>query len=130
MAKWACACAPASRWWAAAEYAHEIERVLEFLRTGGHSLLDSIARSRDRLSEEMQFEDAARQHKRFEKVQEVLKLRDEMPRDIDRLHGVAITPSVAADSVELWLVRGGHVQTPLRFSSRFKRASRYRLTVC
>jgi excinuclease UvrABC nuclease subunit len=99
-----------------AEYAHEIERVLEFLRTDGHSLLDSIGRSRDRLSEEMQFEDAARQHKRFEKVQEVLKLRDEMARDIDRLHGVAITPSRAADSVELWAVRAGHVQAPLRFS--------------
>ena len=49
-------------------------------------------------------------------MQEVLKLRDEMARDIDRLHGVAITPSVAADAVELWLVRAGHVQEPLRFS--------------
>ena len=64
---------------------HEMTRVVEFLRTDGHSLLDSIGRSRDRLSEEMQFEDAARQHKRYEKVQEVLKLRDEMARDIDRL---------------------------------------------
>ena len=99
-----------------AEYAHEVARLLEFLRTDGHSLLDSIARSRDRLSEEMQFEDAARQHKRFEKVQEVLKLRDEMARDIDRLHGVAITPSTQADSVELWPVRAGHVQPPVPFS--------------
>lgn len=102
----------------AAEYAHEIERVVEFLRTEGHSLLDSIGRSRDRLSEEMQFEEAARQHKRFEKVQEVLKLRDEMARDVDRLHGVAITASVAADAVELWTVRAGHVQPPKQFSFR------------
>ena len=76
-----------------AEYGHEVERVVEFLRTDGQSLLDAIAHSRDRLSEEMLFEEAARQHKRFEKVQEVLKLRDELARDIDRLHGVAITPS-------------------------------------
>ena len=116
MARWGCVCVRASRWLGPAEYAHEIERVLEFLRTDGHSLLDSIGRSRDRLSEEMQFEDAARQHKRYEKVQEVLKLRDEMARDIDRLHGVAITPSVAPDAVELWLVRAGHVQEPVRFS--------------
>lgn len=102
----------------AAEYAHEIERVVEFLRTDGHSLLDSIGRSRDRLSEEMQFEEASRQHKRFEKVQEVLKLRDEMARDIDRLHGVAITPSIEPDAVELWTVRAGHVQSPERFSFR------------
>ena len=64
----------------------------------------------------MQFEDAARQHKRYEKVQEVLKLRDEMARDIDRLHGVAITPSVAPDAVELWPVRAGHLQEAERFS--------------
>jgi len=99
-----------------AEYAHEIDRVVEFLRTDGHSLIDSIARSRDRLSEEMQFEDAARQHKRYEKVQEVLKLRDEMARDVERLHGVAITPSVASDAVELWMVRAGRLQPPVRFS--------------
>src|SRR5580692_9255739 len=99
-----------------AEYNHEIERVLEFLRTDGHSLLDSIARSRDRLSEEMQFEDAARQHKRFEKVQEVLKLRDELACDIDRFHGVAIAPSVAPDSVDLWMVLAGHLQPAQRFS--------------
>ena len=57
------------------------------------SILESIARSRDRFSEEMMFEHAARQHKRYEKVQDVLRLRDELARDIDALHGVAITRS-------------------------------------
>ena len=99
-----------------AEYAHEVDRVAEFLRSGGHSLLDSIAHSRDRLSQEMNFEEAARQHKRYEKVQEVLKLSDELACDVDRLDGVAITRSVAAGAVELWFVRGGSWQTPLRFS--------------
>src|SRR6266436_4965606 len=89
----------------AAEYGHEAARVVEFLRTDGRSLLESIGHSRDRLSEEMQFEEAARQHKRYEKVQEVLRLRDELARDIDRLHGVAITRSLSADAVELWFVR-------------------------
>jgi excinuclease UvrABC nuclease subunit len=100
----------------AAEYQHEVDRVTEFLRTGGHSLLDSIAHSRDRLSDEMQFEEAARQHKRFEKVQEVLKLRDELACDVDRLGGVAITRSFAAGAVELWFVRSGNWQCPQRFS--------------
>jgi excinuclease ABC subunit C len=98
------------------EYGHEIERVVDFLRTDGHSLLDSISRSRDRLSEEMRFEDAARQHKRYEKVQEVLKLRDEMACDIDRLYGTAIAPSTAPNSVDLWLVHAGHLQPAQRFS--------------
>jgi excinuclease UvrABC nuclease subunit len=99
-----------------AEYAHEVERATEFLRTGGSSLAGAIARSRDRLSEETNFEEAARQHKRLEKVQEVLKLRDELARDVEGLHGVAITRSVAPGAVELWFVRGGNWQAPERFS--------------
>ena len=99
-----------------AEYGHEVARVVEFLRTDGRSLLDAIAHSRDRLSEEMLFEDAARQHKRYEKVQEVLKQADELARDTDRLNGVAITRSLAADAVEMWFFREGHWQEPRRFS--------------
>jgi excinuclease ABC subunit C len=98
------------------EYGHEVTRVVEFLRSQGHSLLDSIGHSRDRLSEEMRFEEAARQHKRYEKVIEVLKLRDELAHDVDRLNGVAITRSVAADAVELWLVRQGNLLEARRFS--------------
>jgi hypothetical protein len=79
-------------------------------------LLDSIARSRDRLSEDMLFEEAARQHKRYEKVQDVLKLRDELARDLDCLNGVTITRSVAPSAVEMWLVREGDWQEPRRFS--------------
>jgi excinuclease ABC subunit C len=99
-----------------AEYRAEVDRVLEFLRTDGRSLVDAIQGSRDRLSEEMMFEEAARQHKRLEKVQEVLKLRDELARDVDRLSGVAITASLAPDAVEMWFVRDGNWHTPARFA--------------
>jgi hypothetical protein len=64
----------------------------------------------------MMFEEAGRQHKRFEKVQEVLKLQDELARDIGRLHGVAITSSAAPNAVELWIVREGYWQVPRRLS--------------
>jgi excinuclease ABC subunit C len=98
------------------EYRAEVDRVLEFLRTDGRSVVEAIERSRDRLSEEMMFEEAARQHKRLEKVQEVLKLRDELVRDVDRLSGVAITASLATDAVEMWFVRDGNWQEPARFA--------------
>lgn len=98
-----------------AEYGGEVARVTEFLHTDGRSLLSAIAHSRDRLSEEMLFEDAARQHKRYEKVQDVLKLRDELARDVDRLNGVAITRSLAPSAVEMWFVRDGNWQEPRRF---------------
>jgi excinuclease ABC subunit C len=99
-----------------AEYGHEVVRVTEFLRTGGRSLLEAIGHSRDRLSEEMMFEEAARQHKRFEKVQEVLKLRDDLAYEVDRLNGVTITRSVALDAVEMCFVRNGNWQEPQRFT--------------
>jgi excinuclease UvrABC nuclease subunit len=99
-----------------AEYANEVERVVEFLRSDGRSLVSAIERSRDRLSEEMMFEEAARQHKRLEKVLDVLKLRDELVREVDRLNGVAITRSLTPDAVEMWFVRGGNWHEPRRFS--------------
>jgi excinuclease UvrABC nuclease subunit len=98
------------------EYAQEVARVVEFLRTDGRSLSESIERSRDRLSEEMQFEEAARQHKRLEKVREALALRDELARDVDHLNGVAVTASIEPESVALWPVCAGHLQGPIAFS--------------
>jgi excinuclease UvrABC nuclease subunit len=97
------------------EYASETGRVVEFLRSDGRSLLENLAHSRDSLSRQMLFEDAARQHKRFEKVQEVLRLRDELARDLERLHGVGITPSLSPDAVEMWFFRGGFWCEPVRF---------------
>jgi excinuclease UvrABC nuclease subunit len=99
-----------------AEYRHEVDRVVDFLRTDGHSLVDAIGRSRDRLSEEMMFEEAARQHKRLEKVLDVLKARDELAREVDRLSGVAITASLAPEAVEMWFFREGKWQEPRRFT--------------
>ena len=99
-----------------AEYGHEVALVVDFLQTDGRSLLEAIGHSRDRLSEEMMFEEAARQHKRYERVQEVLKLRDELARDADRLNGVAITRSLAPAAVEMWFLREGNWQEPQRFT--------------
>jgi excinuclease ABC subunit C len=99
-----------------AEYGAEVERVVEFLRTDGRSLVDAITHSRDRLSEEMMFEEAARQHKRLERVLDVLGLRDDLARDVDRLSGVAITRSLAPEAVEMWFVRDGNWHAPRRFT--------------
>jgi excinuclease UvrABC nuclease subunit len=98
------------------EYRHEVERVQQFLRSNGRSLLDSVAKARDRFSHEMLFEEAARQHKRLEKIQDVLKLSDELARELDNLHGVAITPSLEPNSVQLWLVRAAEWLDPKQFS--------------
>jgi len=98
------------------EYGAEVKRVVGFLGTDGRSLLDGVKHLRERLAEELNFEEAARQHKHVEKIQNVIKMRDELVSDIDRLWGVAITPSVAEGCVELWFVVKGCWQPPIRFS--------------
>ena len=89
------------------EYRSEVARVEEFLETSGESLLKRVAAARDRASDRLEFEEAARLHQRYERIRQVLRLRDDLAADIDRLHGVAVTPAPTPEAVELWfLVRG------------------------
>ena len=98
-----------------AEYGHEVDRVVQFLATAGRSLAGPVESARERLSQEMNFEEAARQHKRLEKIEGVLRLKDELVADIDHLNGVAVTSSADPGAVELWFVYRGFWQEPLRF---------------
>ncbi len=96
------------------EYASEVSRLSHFLSTLGGSLVDSITAARDRFSEEMVFEEAARQHKRLQKVEDVLQLRDELARDLEQLAGVAVTRCGGPDAVLLWFFSAGW-REPVRF---------------
>jgi excinuclease ABC subunit C len=95
------------------EYLSEAGRVEEFLAGNGAALISVASAARDRLSGEMNFEEAARQHKRLERIQAVLALRGDLVCDIDRLYGVAVAPSSRADSVQLWFVCQGAWQAPV-----------------
>jgi excinuclease UvrABC nuclease subunit len=96
------------------EYEHEVERAGEFLRTDGRSLLKSIGAARDQLSAEMEFEEASRQHRRLERVEDVLKLRDELAANVDQLHAAAVTRSAAPNAVDLFFLREGQWQGSAR----------------
>ncbi len=98
-----------------AEYSSEVSRVSHFLATTGRPALVQAGVDRDRFSEEMDFEGAARQHKRVEKIEKVLSLRDELAVDIDKLHGVAVTASAEPGQVRLWFLVKGAWQQPLSF---------------
>jgi len=98
------------------EYLSEVERVREFLTGNGAGMISVVAAARDRLSAEMDFEEAARQHKRLERIQAVLALRGDLACDIDRLYGVAVAPSPLPDSVLLWFVCQGAWQAPVEFA--------------
>jgi excinuclease ABC subunit C len=98
------------------EYLSEVHRVEDFLTGNGAALVNVTSAARDRLSEEMDFEEAARQHKRLERIQEVLASRDDLVVDIDKLYGVAIAPSNVPDCVLLWFMCQGVWQAPRTFS--------------
>jgi excinuclease UvrABC nuclease subunit len=89
------------------EYRSEAMRVSEFLRSSGRSLIEPASGERERLSAAMDFEGAARAHQRVLRIEEVMGWRDEMARDVDRLHAVAVAPSSRSGCVELGWLRGG-----------------------
>jgi excinuclease UvrABC nuclease subunit len=97
-------------------YQSEVQRVVDFLSTNGTSLLASALAARDRLSEEMNFEEAARQHQRCERINAVLGLRADLVRDVDRLGGVVVTRAREAETVDLHFVWKGAWLGPVPFA--------------
>jgi excinuclease UvrABC nuclease subunit len=94
------------------EYRAEATRLEQFLRSGGASLRDTTEAARDRMSVEMQFEEAERLHQRLTRISDVQGLSGELARSLDRLNGIAVTPSAEPESVELWFMTGGTWQEP------------------
>jgi excinuclease ABC subunit C len=98
------------------EYQGEVSRVAEFLETGGKSLIQPALAARDCFSADLDFEQAARQHDRITRIEEVVKLRAELARPLEGLHGIAILPSAEPNAVELAFVRRGYWQGLFRIS--------------
>lgn len=96
------------------EYASEVERLVDFLTTDGRSLADTVERMRDRFSEEMEFEEAARQHRRLEKIHAVWRLRDELAAPGPH-HGVAVVKSADPAAVRLLFLIQGAWLPPVDF---------------
>lgn len=97
------------------EYATEVHRLVQFLSTQGQSYLESISQARERSSANLDFEDAQRQHQRHQRIEQVLKLRDDLAADLEKLCGVAVAPSVEAGAVELHFLTRGLWHSPVEF---------------
>lgn len=98
------------------EYRGETARMEQFLETGGASLKHTAEAVRERASAEMQFEEAERMHQRVARIAEVQALSGELARSLDRLAGVAVTPSAIEEAIDLWFFAGGRWQPPRRVS--------------
>ena len=98
------------------EYASEVERFVDFLSTEGRSLTETVERMRDRFSADMEFEEAARQHRRLEKIQSVWRLRDELATGAATLNGVAVLKSPLPNTVTLLFLLDGAWLDPLQLN--------------
>ena len=109
----------------AEEYARETTRVVNFLSSAGESLSDELEKEREAASVALDFERAATLHRRLEKVTEVLRGLPEVARRIEELDAVILQRAVAAESVQVFVVRGGRIADffALRFSQTSKPGS-------
>jgi excinuclease ABC subunit C len=120
------------------QYAAESQRVFDFFRTRGQSLLDEVAAQREAASESMDFELAATLHKHWEKVRSAALLADELVRPVPDLRAAVLqTASPAPDEpgttspvdAALFLLDHGHLLGPTRLSTLGVRAVREQTAV-
>jgi excinuclease ABC subunit C len=97
------------------EYRAEVERVQAFLDSCGESLIAHLQEARDRFSADLDFEKAAQQHAKVEKVKAVVSSADEIYRRLDRLDAVIIQPSLKQKSVALFRFNHGELVGPEQF---------------
>ncbi len=95
-----------------AEYQGEVQRVVEFLDSQGKSLQRALEAERAQASESLEFEQASKIHNRIEKLNEVLRQRSELVRNLRDLHAVMVLPGVEAKTVVFFRVIAGEIRGP------------------
>lgn len=98
------------------EYQEEVGRVIAFLDSEGQSLVRGLEREREQSSEGLDFEQAARLHRRLEKVQEVLRLRPGLVRNLAEFHAIVIQRGAEPRSVAFFRVGAGVMRGPVTLS--------------
>lgn len=98
------------------EYGAEVARVRAYFDSGGQSLVREISRQRDQDSANLEFESAAAQHARLEKLKPILSPLPEIIHRLDLLTGIVVQPCALRDSVALFRVDAGCIAGPVVFS--------------
>jgi excinuclease ABC subunit C len=93
-----------------AEYQSEVGRVVEFLDAQGQPLLRALEAERAQACDELAFEQAAKIHRRIEKVDEVLRQKPELVRNVRDLHALVVQRGAEPKSVVFFRVRAGELR--------------------
>ncbi len=106
------------------EYDVEVNRLVEFLQTGGGSLRATYEQDRERASEALDFERAAAVHKKLEKLDDALRAGPEIARRVQDLNAVILQRMAEEQTIGIFGVCGGRLAEP--FALRFGETSRPR----
>ena len=98
------------------EYDIEVQKLVQFLETGGASLRTAYETEREKSSEELDFERASALHKKLEKVDEALRGQPELPRRIQDLNAVIFQRASAEQTVAVFVVDSGRIAEPFFLS--------------
>jgi excinuclease UvrABC nuclease subunit len=93
-------------------YSAEVARVQAYFDSGGQSLIQEMEGERERLSTNLDFENAAQQHTRIAKVKSILFAWDEICGRLDRFDAVIVQPALSPKSVVLFRFRNGEIAAP------------------
>ena len=110
------------------EYQGEVRRVVEFLESQGKSLLRSFEEERTHASESLQFEQASKVHHRIEKLNDLLRLKSDLARNLLDLHAVMVLPGAEPKEVVFFRIISGEIHGPATLSLDETRPIRRRLT--
>jgi excinuclease ABC subunit C len=99
-----------------ARYAEEANAVREFLATQGASNVIQIREMRDRASEGLEFETAAKLHAQLEKIESVRALAPELVRPLSSLRACLLQTSANPDEISVFLYETGEWRGPAPFS--------------
>jgi len=100
------------------EYAAEVQRLVQFLDTGGGSLRTAIEQERERASDDLDFERASAIHKRIEKLDDALRGTPDLIRRIQDINAVILQRAAEDQTIAAYAVRSGRLAEPcfIRFA--------------
>jgi len=98
------------------EYSQETGRVIGFLDSGGETLERELEAERETASANLEFEQAARAHRKLEKMKETLRLRPALIRAVSHLHAIMLLPGAQEKTVVFFRIVAGKVRGPASLS--------------
>jgi excinuclease ABC subunit C len=100
------------------QYQQEVASVIAFLDSNERScgLIGQLEAARAQASEALAFEEAARLHRRIEKVQEVMRQKPDIVRNVSDLSAILIERGAEPKSVVFFRLHAGEIRGPVPLS--------------